>query len=407
MCDFSFTESFEYKNFISTNEKADTFKLRLKKFKDMPFDTDFAIKQIECRQKVNKKLPSLCNELLYPTNLSIEQCTSEAIAQFHASLFKGCENVIDFTCGLGIDSYFISKAAKNLTSIELNPGVASVVAFNFRKLNADNITVANADSEIFAKTIPYQKFAGFIDPSRRDKSDCQHRIFGIKDCTPNLDIMIDHIKNKCDFLIVKASPMVDITQTLKEYPQISDIWIISIKNECKELLFKLNFKNHSPNTYNNGISITTIDFEQEKTVIYDVKTNDLSPDIMNATPEIGNLLFIPNSSILKSGLYGKLCSDFNLRKIATNSNIFIGNNIVPEFPGRIFGIIGIYTMAKKGIKDLRSKISSANVACRNFHLSPDELLKRLKIKEGGNDYIFATTTHEQRQILLLCKKINA
>ena len=153
MTDFSFTGTPEYKRFIEEYSTADTISLRLKNFADLPFDKEFAIRQIECRRKAKNKIPELSASWLFPTGISIEQCTAETIARFHATLFDGCENVVDFTCGLGIDAYYISKNVGHLTTIDINSAVAETAKYNFKNIGAGNITVINGDSEGYASNI--------------------------------------------------------------------------------------------------------------------------------------------------------------------------------------------------------------------------------------------------------------
>ncbi len=400
--DLSFINTEEYKNYIARHINDDANRLRLQKTANMPFDVSFAILQIECRRKMTHKLPSLSDKIVYPTGLSTEQCTSERLAEFHASLFNNCESVVDFTCGLGIDSYFIATQASRLTSIELDPAIANVAQHNFKSLGAQNITVINTDAETFAQNSTEKFTAGFIDPARRSKSDKNKRLYGISDCSPNLGKIIRQMHDKLQFLIVKASPMVDITQTLHEYANISDVWVLSLKNECKELLFKIDFSDAT----NMRPIIHTLDFESDTT--HEFSTHQFSAPATGTTPiKPGDFLYAPNASILKAGIFNEVCHHFNLGKIADNSHLFVSSIINGGFPGRIFEIVDCFSLSKPDTKRLKEQINTANITCRNFPLKPEELRKRLKISDGGDNYLFATTTADNKRILLLCTKINA
>ena len=404
MTDFRFLQTEEYNNFIIENENADTLRLRLKSHSGNKFDIKFAIMQIECRQKTKQKLPTLYNKLTFPTNLSIEQCTSEVLAEFHAKLFSGCDSVADLTCGLGIDSYHISKYCNSLTSVELNTTVSEVADYNFRNLGCQNIHVENCDAETFTKNLTHHISGVFIDPSRRVDDDSNKRVYKISDCSPNLRTVISNLKDKADFIIIKASPMVDITQTLRDFENITHIWILSVKNECKELLFRIDFTDDNKSK---KIPIDTLNFEkgtvQTHTLIWG---NDYRANIPELSPElsVGNLLYVPNSSIMKSGIPESLCGNFDIRQIAINSHLYIGTDYICEFPGKVYKINDILTLSKEDIRKLRTNIKNANIACRNFPLKPDELRKKLKIKDGGENYIFATKLNGNRNVLIICKK---
>ena len=403
MADFSFLETESYKSFIAEYGDADTIKLRLKAFHELPFDKEFAIRQIECSKKAKAKIPELSESWIYPTNLSIEQCTAETIAKFHASLFEGCGNVVDFTCGLGIDSYYISQKVKSLTTVEIDSTIAGTAAYNFKKAGAGNITVVNADAETYAAGIEGQLSAAFIDQARRGKDNS--RVYNINDCVPDIKSIIRSINGKTGFLIAKTSPMIDITDTLRQFREITEVWVISLKNECKELLFRFDFTcSGSP------VKINTINFESGDTQLFSTEGGIFKNQAAARDPEENGLLMLPNSSVMKAGIFNELCERYGLSPIAANSHLFISSGTPTDgFPGKIYRIERILTLSKPDIKALKQTTEAANIACRNFPLTPDGLYKKLKIKNGGDYYLFATTISSGKKLLLLCKKaaINA
>lgn len=405
MQDFSFIESKEYKDFITQYQKEDIIKLRLKKLSGLPFDKDFAIRQIDCRNRTQHKLPTLWDKIIFPTDISTEQCTSEKLAEFHADLFKGCDKVVDFTSGLGIDSYYISKQVKHLQSIEIDENVSNTAKYNFKQLGANNITAVCDNAEHFAKAMNDDITACFIDPSRRVEKDKTIRSYGLKDCQPDLSSILYDIKSKCDFIIVKASPMIDITQTLTDFPNISDIWILSVKNECRELLFKILLKDFKATE----TTIHALNFESASTQSFEFTTAEKSQiNIPKVSPIKEGLLLMPNASIMKSGAFDLVCNKLSLGKIADNSHLFITSDesIINVFPGRVFGIKKIAGLSKSEIKEIKGQYPAANIICRNFPLSPIELQKKLKIKDGGTKYIIATTDYNNQKIILCCEKEN-
>lgn len=405
MQDFSFTDNKEYKDFITQHQNEDIIKLRLKKFSDLSFDKEFAIRQIDCRNRTKHKLPTLWDKIIFPTDISTEQCTSEILAEFHANLFESCEEVVDFTSGLGIDSFFISKKVKHLQSIEIDKNVSDTAKYNFDRLGAHNVTAICDDAEHFAKAIDSEISACFIDPSRRVEKDKTIRSYGLKDCQPDLTKILENIHSKCNFIIVKASPMVDVTQTLSDFPNISDIWILSVKNECRELLFKILLKDAKVER----TIIHTLNFENSSTQLFEFLYNEKpNIEIAKVSPEEKDLLLIPNASIMKSGAFDLVCDKLKLGKVADNSHLFITKNesILDVFPGRAFRILKTAGLSKGEIKKLRDESPTANIICRNFPLSPAELQKKLKIKDGGKNYIIATTDYTNKKVILCCEKVN-
>ena len=399
--DFSFVDSPEFISFAKKHAAANPTQLRLKAFKGLPFDKNIAITQIACRKKAVKKIPELANRIVYPAEVSIEQCTSEILAKFHASLFENCTSVADLTCGLGIDSYYISQVAGKVASLEANPEIANAATFNFHRLGRHNIDVRHCRAEDFLETSCDTFSAMFADPSRRTANDSHSRILAIRDTMPDIATLLPKIKDKAKFIIVKASPMADVSQTVKDFPEISDVWILAVRNECKELLFKFDFKSIDKERL-----IRTINFEQDSIQDFSLRYGNENLIVENRTPQQDDIIALPNSSIMKAGGFNQLCKAYSLTQISSNSHIFICNRQTQtkDFPGKTYKIIQIFTLSKADIKKLNKTIDRANISCRNFPLSPDELYKRLKIKTGGSAYIFATTTDRGEKILLLCKK---
>lgn len=402
MCDdFSFIDSAEFKAFIGSYGMADPATLRLKQFPSLPFDKDLAVTQIECRRKARKKLPQLADKLAYPTNVSIEQCTSEVLAAFHAKLFAGCDRVIDLTCGLGIDSFFISHEATSVTSVDASGIVAAAARRNMSFLGRGNVEVVCDRAEHYVTT-QADYSAVFIDPSRRLTNDRASRTYAISDTVPDLQMIIPQIEPKCRFMIVKASPMVDISHTLADFHGITEVWVLSVKNECKELLFKISFPQQPSEP-----TVHCIDFATSGTVAYDYQRQAQTAPIAEARPAAGKYLLVPNASIMKAGAFDDAARHYGIGRIAANSHLYVADSVIETYPGKAFVIDEVLTMSKPDIKKLKSITASANIACRNFPLKPDELRKKLKIADGGDYYIHATTLADKSKVLLLCRQVNA
>lgn len=391
----------EYHKFIESHIADDIHSLYLKTFNELSFDVKFAILQIECKQRIKNKLSEIYNNkyFLFPSILSTEQCTAETIAKFHSSLFNDKDSVLDMTAGLCIDTYYISKKVKHITAIEINPEIASISAYNMQK-SSNNITVLNKDCTEYIKSCSVRYDAIFIDPARR--GDNNKRLYGLNDCLPNIIELQKQLTNIAPILYIKASPMIDITQSIKDLShKVSDIWVVGINNECKELLFKVDLHAkelitttiHTLNYCNNG----------------DINEYNSINDILQSKksfcmPNVSNYIYEPNCCIMKAQIYNSLETSFQVSSLHKNSHLFISNKALSNFPGRRFIIEEIIPFKNKEIKDFRNRYPRINVSVRNFKLSTDELKKRLKVSDGGDKYLFGTTDMNNNAILIVCKK---
>lgn len=388
-------------HYIASNRDADTYKLLLKDEPQLSFDKSFAILQIECRRKTCNKLSELLQHehFLFPKEISAEQCTHEIVAKFHSSLLNCNEHVLDMTMGLGIDDYYIAKCVKSLTAIELDPAIAEVGRHNFSIL-APNIKVIQGDSVEYLKTLDINKHfdAIFIDPARRGEGG--KRLYGFSDCQPDVLSSMPLIRQHCSKLFIKASPMLDVTQSIRDLGNsLTDVWAVSIKNECKELFFKLNFEQNS-----SDVTFHAFNYDSNMWQRFSTSTNDFKPLISNA-PITCNYLYVPNSSIMKLGCYDAVAHTYGAPQIAQDSHLMVSDKVITDFPGRQFHILEIIPFKDREIKHLSKRISQANISTRNFRINTEALKKRLKVSDGGELYIFATTLATSESILILCKKL--
>lgn len=380
----------------------DTSRLILKR-EDVDFDKKFAVLQIECRNKTKTKLPEILKfeKYLFPKSISAEQCTPEQVAKFHGELFADCDTVLDMTMGLGVDSFYIAQNAKNVTSLEIDREIAEIGKFNFSHI-ALNVTVINADSIEYISQCSDFFSAIFIDPARRDANN--KRMFGFADCMPNVIDLLPHIKRCTNRLIIKASPMLDISKSVLELKYVTDIWILGIKNSCKELLFSLNFLKSADNQ---AVDIHTINFDNiTQRADFQHICQENAQHFEFAVPSEGNILFEPNACIMKSGRTSQLLSLYpSLVKIDVSSHLFIVPDAkqAEELPGRCFIIEKVIPFKDKELKQLH-EYKELNVTTRNFKLTAEQLKSRLRVKDGGNKYLFGTTLHNGNMVLLLCTK---
>lgn len=380
--------------YVAANAGADTLKLMLKSEPDLPFDKRFAVMQIECRKKAKNKIPELlANErFLFPKAISAEQCTHQQVAKFHASLFQPTDSVLDMTMGLGVDSYYISQRVASLKAIELDEEIAAAGAHNYA------FTVVNADSVAWLTQTDERFDAVFIDPARR--GDGGARLYGLADCAPDVLSILPAIKTHAKRLYIKASPMIDVTQSMRDLaPHLTDVWAVSVKNECKELFFEVDFGVECAD-----VQLHALNFEAGGTQEFAVDSAALAVEGSYGSPSAGQYLYEPNASVMKIGAFAALTRQFPIQQIAKNSHLYYSDDFVEDFPGRKFTIDSIIPFSGKEAKAVGKQHKQLNIATRNFRLSPDELKKRLKVRDGGDCYLFATTLANAEQVLLLTRK---
>ena len=394
--------------FINNNITSDTNKLLLSAKKSgFDFDINFAIDQILCRKQIKDKLPEWYanKEIIIPSRISAEQCSSEYTARYKSTLVAG-DSLCDLTGGMGVDCYYLSRDISKAIYIERFADYCDVARHNFKVLNADNIEVRNGDSrEILNSIERIDTF--YIDPARR--SDVNKRLFALDECEPDIVGMKDELLNKSRRVIVKVSPMADIDMSVNLLPETIAVEVISVKNECKEVIFILerSIPDCTTNTSaKNEIKINCINF-----ISADTKESFLFSigEEKNSTPEyarnIEKYLYEPNSSIMKAGAFKSVAERFNMKKLHVNSHLYCCENLEYDFPGRKFEVLDVIDFSSKTIKSIKKEIPKANITVRNFPLTVDELRKKTGIKEGGDIYIFATICGDKKLLLISRKAI--
>lgn len=349
--------------------------------------------QLEGKHKAKGKLPlwHRTENILFPPKLNLEQTSSEATAIYKASLMQG-KTLADGTGGFGIDTYYFAKSVEKITHIEMNEELSAYAKKNAETLGQQNIEFITADSmEIISKSATKYDTI-FLDPGRR--SDAKGKVFMLKDCLPNVPLYKNAILSKCDILWIKSSPLLDIIAGLEELRNATAIHIVAVQNEVKELLWKLTSKK------TNDPKITVVNLQSSDPVI----TFKYS-EIFESTPSYAapkKYLYEPNSALMKSGAFHWVCDAFEVEKLGEHSHLYTSDKLV-EFAGRRFTIERVLPYSKKITKDLR--ITKANITTRNFPMKVDEIRKKLKIKDGGDVYLFFTTLEGGALVVLVCGKV--
>lgn len=430
-------------DFIRQHQDDDVRQLAFLGSKYPEVDMPFALDQIRGRKMARVKLPRWASleGIIYPPHISMEQCSSESTALYKAELAARllslpasssgiemkAENEIEFvdlTGGFGVDfSYIAARLGVKSMYVERQAHLCEAAKENFGRLGLKNAIVKNGDGiEILHSFHPKKKDAAsaddslgitydqprsllktnlglkiiFIDPARRD--DAGNKVVSLKDCTPDVTVLQEEMLSKADYVIIKLSPMLDWHRAISELSHVREVHIISVNNECKELLLVLSARNMGGN-----LRIYCVN-DVQSFVCDEMDMESSSVKIAPSTLEEMQYLYEPNASLMKAGCFGVLSGRYDARMLSKNSHLFVSQAPIEAFPGRSFRIIAVSSFNKKELKRHLSGITKANIATRNFPLSVAELRKRLKLKDGGETYIFATTLNDESHVLVITEK---
>ena len=459
-------------DFIRQHQDDDVRQLAFLGSKYPEVDMPFALDQIRGRKMARVKLPRWASleGIIYPPHISMEQCSSESTALYKAELAARllglpasssgiemkAENEIEFvdlTGGFGVDfSYIAARLGVKSMYVECQAHLCEAAKENFERLGLKNAIVKNGDGiEVLHSFLPKKDDAAsaddslgitydqplsllktklglkliFIDPARRD--DAGNKVVSLKDCTPDVTVLQEEMLSKADYVIIKLSPMLDWHRAVSELSHVREVHIISVNNECKELLLVLSARNMGEMEASSADGVGGAEEAEEaegtdgavkyagKLRIYCV--NDAqsfvcdeldmeSSPVRIAPPVLEEMqyLYEPNASLMKAGCFGVLSGRYDARMLSKNSHLFVSQAPIEAFPGRSFRIIAVSSFNKKELKRHLSGITKANIATRNFPLSVAELRKRLKLKDGGETYIFATTLSDESHVLVITEK---
>lgn len=411
------------RQFVESHLNDDVRQLALSKFPD-DVDKTLVLNQIEARQILSKKVPSWASnpDLLFPKHLSLEQCSSELTAKYKASLVENGDVFVDLTGGLGIDSYFLSEKFKTSYYVENQKELCDLAEHNFAVLGR-KITVINSDSESFlmdkACLVPtgYENHSTswdnacvvlYLDPARRDIYN--RKMVSLHDCTPDVvslqqTLWFQPVETRFiashTTMLIKLSPMLDISMIINELPNIAEIHIVSVKNECKEVLVLLR-----PD-YDGEITIHCVDLfpvGTRHTLSLQYAINDESAAIPTFATTIKKYLYEPNAALMKAGAFKLVSQRFGIDKLHINSHLYTSDNLIPDFPGRVFEVVGFAPFSKKIKKELLKDVTEASVVVRNFPLSANELRKSLNLKESDENFVFGTIMMGDKKVVIYCKK---
>ena len=423
--------------FIREYRERDIRQLALQANRFPDVDMPYALDQIQGWQIARRKLPkwAACDGVIFPPHLSMEQCSSEPTAQYKLNLamewtcrieslelrvenselstqncrrqqfktqnskFKTSTRMTDLTGGFGVDFSFTSCAFAAATYVERNEQLCHIVEHNLPLLGLNNATVVCADAVEYLSTVEPQTML-FLDPARRDEHGAKTVM--LADCTPDVVQLLPQLLEKSRFTMLKLSPMLDWHKAVDDLQgTVREVHIVSVGGECKELLLVLSTVVESElKVYCADLSTAS---DTSSIFVY---TPGSSAPVANSKLKIQNSKFVhePNASIMKAGCFDELAAAYGVSPVSRNSHLFLSDEPVEGFPGRSFVVERVTTMNKGELRKALVGIEKANIATRNFPLTVAELRKRLKIKDGGDVYIFATTTAEGEHLLLISRK---
>ncbi|MDR3268947.1 MAG: SAM-dependent methyltransferase [Tannerella sp.] len=387
------------RSFIQAHAGDDLSDLLLSATRYPEVDIPFAVEQIAIRRRIREKLPAWYadDRLLFPSKIAAEQCSSEQTACYKQRLLNSEKHLCDLTGGLGIDTCYFAQKVEQVTYVERSTRCFDVAMHNFSVLCAGNITGYNETAEdVLEKIGSVDVF--YLDPARR--KDGHARVFALADCEPDLVKLLPVLLCKAPKVIAKLSPMLDIRHTLALLPETAEVHVVSVKNECKELLFVLKREKEMPEPPVYCVNDTASGTEQ----FFRFRLSDERANVSSLSPSVRTYLYEPNVSILKAGAYKQTALQMGVDKLHASSHLYTSDRLVANFPGRIFRVEEVIPFHGKCCKTIARHIPFANLSVRNFPLSVAELRKRTGIADGGEIYLFATTLADNEKVLIRCRK---
>ena len=376
--------------FITANRQKKPSEVALMLSKQPELPKEFILNQINGFQKASKKLPFLTDfpNYIFPDSRAVAQSSSESTANYKAALIEG-HKMLDASGGMGIDSYFFSKRVTKLSYLEPNPALFTLTNKNFEVLGVENIECFQLEAQAFLKETTAEFDWIYIDPDRRKNAT---RFFQIGDCCPNVLELMDLLWERSNKVMLKFSPMLDLSLALEQLPFCREAHVVAVDNECKELLFALEMDYFGEATIN-AINIQTV---APSKLSFKV-SEEQGQEVSFSKPL--NFLYEANAAILKAGGFKVLATRFGLKKLAPNTHLYTSEALIENFPGRVLKIEQV-SKPKKGL------VKKANVVCRNFPLKPEELKKKYKITDGGNQFLYACTLLDKERVFILAQKLN-
>lgn len=397
----------DYFTWVAEHLDGDPFRLRLKYLSQTnhAWWLPVAIDQIACRHKAERKLISdgidLMPAIIAP-GYAVEQCSSAQAAQLHATIVTdrvgSGGNVLDMTCGLGIDAMSMAKTGLGVTAIESNELQAAIARYNFKDYR--NVEIVHEDSVGWLKSHDACFDALFVDPGRRDKAG--NRFYSIADCSPNILELEPLLREHTNFVLAKLSPMLDVTRTLLELPGTTRLHLVGLCGECKEMLVEIDFKIEP--LLAECIPIMVHDLDRRMCFNFTLaEERDAGSQDHYGMGVAGDYLYEPSAAVMKAGCFNLLALRYGMTEAAPSSHLFFSQHEVDDFPGKCYIITEVSPFDKASQKAIIKRGLHADVTVRNFPVGADELSRKLKIRSGNEMHLFATTDAQGRKVLIIAR----
>jgi len=402
----------EEQAFIQEHLQEDVSTLALKLSRHVELNARLVLSQISGYQAVSHKVPtwSRFEQVVYPPSLSLEQCSSEVTARYKASLTAredmSVRRVCDLTGGFGVDFFFLAKGKESSLYVERQEALCELAKHNFQVLGLTSATIYRGDSTEVLNNLTASFDLIYLDPARRNAAG--GKVVALSDCEPDVTLIKNQLLAKARYVLVKLSPMLDITMALKQLPETAEVHVVSVDGECKELLFLMQARplaqEMHPSEKPEHVGVTRL-------ICVNLRSN--APDqffsftrkqeqtvVCRFCEKVRTYLYEPNASLLKAGAYAVLTQAYNVCKLHPNSHLYTSEQLIEDFPGRIFQVEASFPLHSRALKTYLSDRDKANITVRNFPLSVVEIRKKTGLKEGGAIYLFATTLNDGSKVLL-------
>ena len=391
----------ELRDFIQEHQNDDTAGLLLAAQRYQRIDVPFAVEQIEARKRLKGKLPGWYEnvELVMGGRVPAEQCSSEVTARYKRSILEGA-SLCDMTGGMGVDFWYMSEGMKRAIYTERNEELCEVARHNFQVLKDER----HPEAEVRCgdgRELPIPSVdIIYLDPARRAGDGS--RVYAMEDCEPNIVEWQDELLRHAKMLLVKLSPMVDITDVLRKLKGVTDVYIVGVRNECKEILVQAHAFGDSLQM--GCVKVHCVDFWADRQMEYTFDSSEKTRRVNLTSSGVGRFLYEPDVTLMKAQAFSSLCQRFPVYQLDVETHLMTSDEFIADFPGRIFEVEEMIPFSSKVMKRLKKEIPQANIATRNFVMTAEELQKRSGIKVGGEVYLFGAKVKDVGQMLLKCRK---
>ena len=372
--------------------------------------------QLAQQRLVKDKLPSWQLVLAYiPSSLALEQCSSQLAAEYKQRFVRREDRLLDMTGGLGVDFSALAAAAQSGVYVEQQPQLVAAARYNLPRLLPDRpVTIYEGRStELLDELLErHQPTLIYLDPARREQGDRQRRVYALEDCEPDLLGLLPRIRERYSALglplprlLVKVSPMLDLKHTLRSVPEVQELHVVAVQSEVKELLLSIDLATPSPSSYQDvPLVVSLLGSGQEQSLRFECAFAEEEALTAHYAAELGRWLYLPHAALMKAGLYKSLAARYALEPLHVSSHLYTSDEACADFLGRRYEVDEVLPFSSSLLRRLAKEHLAAQIICRNFPLSADELRRRLKAAEHDTFALLGTTLSTGEAVLIRCRR---